>query len=68
MRYLMPLLLATSLFAAHKETGFLDRTVTVGGTTYRYQVYLPSNWTKAQKWPVYFFLPGTVDRGDDGRA
>jgi|SRR5579862_358771 len=68
MRHLIPLLLATSLFAAHKETGFLDRTVTVEGTTYRYQVYVPSNWTKARQWPVIFFLHGAGERGDDGLA
>jgi len=50
MRHLIPLLLATSLFAAHEETGFLDRTVTIDSTTYRYQVYVPSNWTKAKPW------------------
>jgi predicted peptidase len=69
MRYLIPLLLlATSLFAARKETGFLDRTVTVDNTTYRYQVYVPANWTKAKLWPVIFFLHGAGERGDDGLA
>jgi predicted peptidase len=68
MRFLIPLLLATSVFAAHKETGFLDRTVTIGGPTYRYQVYVPSNWTKAKQWPVIFFLHGAGERGDDGQS
>lgn len=68
MRHLILLLLATSLFAAHRETGFLDRTVTIDGATYRYQVYVPSNWTKAKQWPVIFFLHGAGERGDDGLA
>jgi predicted peptidase len=53
--------------AARKaETGFLDRTVTVQGITYRYQVYVPQTWTKQQKWPVILFLHGYGERGDNG--
>ena len=42
------LLLGTTVFAAKTETGFLNRTATVGKTTYRYQVYVPANWNKNQ--------------------
>jgi predicted peptidase len=52
--------------AQHPETGFLNRTVTVEGTQYRYQVYLPSEWTPGKKWPVILFLHGAGERGDDG--
>jgi predicted peptidase len=62
---------AVSLFAAPAEakkvqTGFLDRTVAVAGTEYKYQVFVPDNWTDKQKWPVILFLHGAGERGDDG--
>ncbi|MDZ7289286.1 MAG: alpha/beta hydrolase-fold protein [candidate division KSB1 bacterium] len=47
-------------------TGFLNRTVTVDTTTYRYQVYLPANFTSRKKWPIILFLHGAGERGDDG--
>ena len=52
--------------AQHQETGFLNRTVTVDGTAYRYQIYVPTDWTSAKKWPVILFLHGAGERGDDG--
>jgi len=48
------------------ETGFLDRSVEVGGTTYHYQVYVPSSYTPSQRWPVILFLHGAGERGRDG--
>ena len=60
------LLSAVSAFARKQETGFLDRTVTVAGATYCYQVFLPNNWTKKQKWPVILFLHGYGERGETG--
>ena len=48
------------------ETGFLDRAVTVAGTEYKYQVFVPQDWTKKKKWPVVLFLHGAGERGDDG--
>jgi len=59
------LLFAGSLIAK-QETGFLNRTVTVGSETYKYQVYLPPDWNKKQAWPVILFLHGAGERGDDG--
>jgi predicted peptidase len=47
-------------------TGFIDRTVEVDGTTRRYQVYVPFEWTKDKKWPVILFLHGAGERGTDG--
>jgi predicted peptidase len=63
--------IAVSLAAAQAEakkaeTGFLDRTVTVAGTEYKYQVFVPDNWTKKKKWPVILFLHGAGERADDG--
>jgi predicted peptidase len=62
---------AVSLFAQPAEakkaqTGFLDRAVAVAGTEYKYQVFVPDNWTDKQKWPVVLFLHGAGERGDDG--
>jgi len=48
------------------DTGFLDRTVTVAGTQYKYQVFVPENWTSKKKWPVILFLHGAGERGEDG--
>lgn len=58
--------LAASATARKIETGFLDRTVAVRGETYRYQVFLPSNWNRKQSWPVILFLHGAGERGRNG--
>ena len=61
------LLLATVLPAfARTQTGFLDRTVSVSGTTYRYQVFVPAEFSKKKSWPVILFLHGAGERGADG--
>jgi predicted peptidase len=52
--------------AGKPETGFLNRTVFIGGKTYHYQVYVPAEWNKSKKWPVVLFLHGAGERGDDG--
>jgi poly(3-hydroxybutyrate) depolymerase len=51
---------------AHHDTGFLNRRVTVNGSTYKYQVYLPENWTEHGHWPVILFLHGSGERGSEG--
>lgn len=53
-------------FAAARDTGFLNRSVTVAGVTYRYQVYVPAEWSTKQKWPVVLSLHGAGERGNDG--
>jgi predicted peptidase len=60
--------IAIPALARHPKTGFLNRTVSVSGTEYRYQVFLPADWTNKQKWPVILFLHGSGERGDDGVA
>ena len=52
--------------AHRRETGFLDRTVTVDNITYKYQVFVPDNWSPDRKWPTILFLHGAVERGSDG--
>src|ERR1041384_5704841 len=59
-------LMGGSLSAQRVETGFLDRTVTVSGTSYHYQVYVPANYSTQPKWPVILFLHGAGERGGDG--
>lgn len=60
------MVLAVPAWARRHETGFLNRTVTVDKSDYRYQVYVPPNWNSKQKWPVILFLHGAGERGDDG--
>jgi predicted peptidase len=56
------------LQAQPHETGFLNRTVSVAGIAYRYQVYVPADWSADKKWPFVLFLHGAGERGDDGLA
>ena len=48
------------------QTGFLDRSVTLDGVAYRYQVFVPVDYTPDHAWPVVLFLHGSGERGDDG--
>jgi len=66
---LSALLLLAGASDSHAQvaaTGFLDRTLTVGGETYRYQVYVPADYTRSRMWPVVLFLHGGGERGADG--
>jgi predicted peptidase len=49
-----------------QKTRFLHRAVEVDGVTYKYQVFVPKNWTPDEKWPVILFLHGAGKRGADG--
>jgi predicted peptidase len=62
------LVVAAPAIAKKPETGFLDRSVTVQGTVYKFQVFVPEDWTAEKKWPVILFLHGAGERGDDGLA
>lgn len=55
-----------AVLAQRQNTGFLDRLVTVGSETYRYQVYVPADYTADKQWPVILFLHGGDERGADG--
>ena len=54
--------------ARKQDTGFLDRAVTISGKVYKYQVFVPDNWTSSKKWPIILFLHGAGERGEDGLA
>ena len=51
-----------------QETGFLNRRIQIGASTYRYQVYLPEEWRRDDRklWPVILFLHGRGERGQEG--
>jgi len=70
MRMFTTLIVVTCLGSslAAMETGFLDRTVKLDGETYRYQVFIPPNWTPVQRWPIVLELHGAGYRGSDGIA
>lgn len=48
------------------QTGFLDRSVTVGSKVYRYQVFVPADYASKPSWPAILFLHGAGERGEDG--
>ena len=60
------LLAANPARAKKVETGFLDRSINLRGTEYKYQVYVPPDWSRSKKWPIILFLHGSGERGDDG--
>jgi predicted peptidase len=51
---------------AAADTGFLDRTVSVAGVTYRYEVYVPAEHAPTQTWPIVVDLHGNGAQGSDG--
>ncbi|MGD1856504.1 MAG: prolyl oligopeptidase family serine peptidase [Leptolyngbyaceae cyanobacterium] len=53
-------------FAQVTETGFLDRTLTLDGNEYAYQVYVPRDYEPSDDWPAVLFLHGSGERGDAG--
>ncbi len=52
--------------ASRIETGFLDREITLGSISYRYQVYVPVNYARGKHHPVILFLHGAGEGGEDG--
>lgn len=60
------LALAAPLVAQRVETGFLDRSITVAGRAYHYQVYVPADYASKSSWPAILFLHGAGERGNDG--
>ena len=57
---------ATHLIAQKIETGFLDRAIVVNKTEYRYQVFVPREFTRSKIWPVIIALHGGGTYGSDG--
>ena len=59
-------MLSTVIGAQRIETGFLNRSVTVNGSEYRYVVYVPREFTRSKMWPVIVQLHGGGVYGNDG--
>jgi predicted peptidase len=57
-------LLPTALRA---QTGFLDRSLTVRGETFRYQLHVPDDYDSQRAWPIIVSLHGNGAQGSDGR-
>jgi predicted peptidase len=62
----LTLALGSAAFARKPETGFLDRTFALHGSNYKYQVFVPENYSPSKKWPIILFLHGAGERGSDG--
>jgi predicted peptidase len=60
------LLVAESRSSPCQETGFLNRSVTIDGAEYRYQVYVPRDYGPTVSWPVILALHGGGQYGRDG--
>ena len=61
------ILIGTEAVGAQKrETGFLNRSVTVGSVEYRYQVFVPREFNRKRSWPVILALHGGGEYGRDG--
>jgi predicted peptidase len=59
-------LLMAAALPAQRPTGFLDRTVTLGALTLKYQVYVPPTYDGRTALPVILFMHGSGERGSDG--
>jgi predicted peptidase len=57
---------AVASMAQKIETGFLNRSVTVNGSEYRYVVYVPREFSRSKSYPVILALHGGGDYGSDG--
>lgn len=53
-------------YAQRTETGFLNRSVKAGTAKYRYQVFIPRDYSRTKKWPVILALHGGGEYGSDG--
>jgi predicted peptidase len=71
-RFVGPLVVAILLANAGStsgqttETGFLNRSVVVDATEYRYQVYVPREYKRSPAWPIILALHGGGEYGRDG--
>lgn len=55
-----------ALCPAFADTGFLDRSVSMNGKSYAYQVYVPSDFSAKKAWPIVVNLHGNGAQGPDG--
>lgn len=57
---------AANSYGQLPETGFIDRSVTIDGESYRFQVYVPRGYDGSEVLPVILSLHGIGERGSDG--
>src|SRR5690606_31769939 len=50
------------------QTGFLERTLQLRDTTYRFQIYVPVEYTPEREWSVILYLHGADEAGEDGET
>ncbi len=62
-----PTALPAATPAATIQTGFLSRSLQVGGVEYRYEVYVPREYQASVRWPVILALHGSGKYGNDGQ-
>ena len=72
LRFSLLLLLLVSSACAHTDdtAHFVERSLTLHGKTYRYQVFVPDDWTakphgSEQVLPIVLFLHGSGEAGND---
>jgi predicted peptidase len=72
MRILRTIVLAVATLVAGvgpataQETGFLNRSISVDGAEYRYQVYVPRGFQRSVSFPIILALHGGGEYGKDG--
>src|SRR5438270_179709 len=66
IRAIIVFVFAIALSAQAAETGFLDRALTIEGSEYRYQVYVPRTFNRTTRWPIILALHGGGEYGSDG--
>jgi len=64
--FVVTLIACACAVVPRRETGFIDRMITIDGHRYPYTVYVPRNYDARHKWPVILALHGAGERGDDG--
>jgi predicted peptidase len=52
--------------AERQDSRFLSRSLSFEGEEYRYQVYVPADYSADTEWPIVLFLHGSGERGNDG--
>ncbi len=62
----LALLLPFAAASAQRETGFLNRSLRIDDVEYRYQIYVPRNYSDTVAWPIILALHGSGERGTDG--
>jgi len=58
--------ISSRAFARKSDTGFLDGALSLHNAAYKYQVFLPEDWSSNRKWLIILFRHGAGERGSDG--